>query len=460
MIRSLALATLLLGGIGPPAPEAAQPAPAPATAPNATQPASAAARAMPTQPAAIAVAQPGPGAASNATQPGSAAATATPTQPAAIAVAQPEPGAAPNATQPEPAATPATQPQPAAAPPTQPEPGAAPEGPASEAADVDEQATDDGWDFEDDDDGWGFEDEEGDDPWSFADDEADAETWTTLLRDQAADLAFFSGFAALVLVGFFRKSVWMKYVTLGAAVAYMGFTKSQLISVVNVYGLVTGNMPVFRYSLAWYLFAVFTVVTTVLWGRLYCGRVCAFGALTQLMDRVVPARLRVEVPAWLEERAAWIKYGLLAATLTYFLATADIPAYRWVEPFWMFTRRGTAAMWIALAVLLAATVFVRNLYCRFLCPVGAFLGVLSKLTVFRIKRWKECDTCKICEKACEWGAIQGPRIVMTECVRCDDCERLYADVKKCPHWLLLLRAKRRQRQAAPSVIPVRPVAST
>ena len=394
----------------------------------------------------------------SAPQPAPPAVPATQAAPESVAAAQNEPAAIP-AARPGPAAAGAA---------AELEPGVASTGQPG----ADEPPADDGWDFEEEDDAWGFEDdeesddtwdfedEEGDDAWSFGDEEDETETWSALLRDQAADLVFFTVFAALVMVGFFRKSVPLKYVTLAAAVVYMGFTKSQLISVVNVYGLVTGNMPVFRYSLAWYLFAAFTVVTTVLWGRLYCGRVCAFGALTQLMDRVVPARLRVEVPAWLEERAAWIKYGLLAAVLLYFLATADIPAYRWVEPFWMFTRRGTTAMWIALAVLLVATVFVRNLYCRFLCPVGAFLGILSKATVFRIKRWKECDTCKICEKACEWGAIRGPEIVMTECVRCDDCERLYADVKKCPHWLLLLRAKRKQRQAAPSVIPVRPVAST
>ena len=35
-------------------------------------------------------------------------------------------------------------------------------------------------------------------------------------------------------------------------------------------------------------------------------------------------------------------------------------------------------MWIGLAVLLVATVFVRNLYCRFLCPVGATLGIISQ----------------------------------------------------------------------------------
>ena len=98
-----------------------------------------------------------------------------------------------------------------------------------------------------------------------------------------------------------------------------------------------------------------------------------------------------------------------------------------------------------LALLLTATVFVRNLYCRFLCPVGAFLGLLSNLTVFRIKRWSECNNCKICEKKCEWGAIRGPKIVASECVRCDDCERLYMDKKKCPHWLILLKGKMGQR---------------
>ncbi|MBI3493415.1 MAG: 4Fe-4S binding protein, partial [Acidobacteria bacterium] len=100
---------------------------------------------------------------------------------------------------------------------------------------------------------------------------------------------------------------------------------------------------------------------------------------------------------------------------------------------------GTTTMWIGLAVLLVATVFVRNLYCRFLCPVGALLGVISTLTVFKIKRWSECNTCKICEKTREWGAIRGPVIVKTECVRCDDCERLYFDQQKCPHWIILRR---------------------
>jgi NosR/NirI family transcriptional regulator, nitrous oxide reductase regulator len=296
------------------------------------------------------------------------------------------------------------------------------------------------------------------DAWAFPPDEADVVSWSTLLRDQGLDLAVFAAFAVLVLVSFHRKSTGLRYLTLALSVIYLGFYKSQLLSVVNVFSLFTWSLPVFKYSLAWYGFAGFAVVTTVLWGRLYCGRICAFGALTQLIDRVVPSRWRLELPPALERRAANIKYAILGATLLYFFATRDASIYRYVEPFWMFGGQATTGMWIGLGVLLAATVFVRNLYCRFLCPLGAALGLLSTVTVFRIKRWSECNTCRICEKKCEWGAIRGPRIVMTECVRCDDCERLYADTRKCPHWLILKRqsAASDRSAATPPLLPRTP----
>jgi len=52
--------------------------------------------------------------------------------------------------------------------------------------------------------------------------------------------------------------------------------ESQLITIVNIF--VDQPRPaIFKYSLAWYLLAVFTVVSTVLWGRLYCDA-CARSA--------------------------------------------------------------------------------------------------------------------------------------------------------------------------------------
>jgi NosR/NirI family nitrous oxide reductase transcriptional regulator len=268
------------------------------------------------------------------------------------------------------------------------------------------------------------------------------EGWREILRPQVLDLSLLAAFIALALVSFFRKSVPLKYVTFVAAVGYLGFTKSSLVSVSDVFRLTDASVPEFKFSLTWYAFMLFVVGSTVLWGRIYCGRVCAFGALTQLMDPIVPRKMRLEIPVRIEKHANRIKYGVLVAVLAYYVVTKDVAGpIRYAEPFWMFSLFGTTGMWIGLAMLLVATVFVRNLYCRFLCPVGAALGILSNLTVFRIKRWSECKTCKICEKTCEWGAIRGPQIVKSECVRCDDCERLYMDQKKCPHWLILFKRK-------------------
>ena len=210
--------------------------------------------------------------------------------------------------------------------------------------------------------GWNFEDEE----------EEAAPTLLELAGDQALDIGLFLAFAALAMVSFLRKSVPLKYVTLVAAVLYMGVYKSQLISVVNVFGVLggatsavdvgllgegaptaagvgaalTSSLPPFAYSLAWYAFAVFTVVTTIIWGRVYCGRICAFGALTQLIDAVVPKRFQLEIPPVLEQRASYIKYAILFGAIGLYFVTKEISFYRYIEPFWLFTFDATPVLWV------------------------------------------------------------------------------------------------------------------
>jgi polyferredoxin len=308
--------------------------------------------------------------------------------------------------------------------------------------------------------------------WNFEDEEEEAApTLLEQARDQALDIALFVVFATLVMVSFLRKSVALKYVTLVVAVVYMGRMKAYMLSVVNVFGVLGGgvsaasiglpggepatpaaiggalvsSLPPFAFSLAWYAFAVFAVVTTIVWGRVYCGRVCAFGALTQLMDAVVPKRFQIEIPAKLEARASYVKYGILFAAIGVYFVTREISFYRYIEPFWLFTFDATPVLWVMVGVLLVASLFVRNLYCRFLCPLGAALGLISKATtVLPIKRWSECSQCALCEKTCEWGAIRERQILKAECVRCDDCEILYDDRERCPHWLLELKRKTRE----------------
>src|SRR5207247_7611047 len=63
------------------------------------------------------------------------------------------------------------------------------------------------------------------------------ESWGDILGPQALDLALLGAFMAFALVGFFRKSVRLKYATLVAAVGYMGFGKSRLGSGVALFAL-------------------------------------------------------------------------------------------------------------------------------------------------------------------------------------------------------------------------------
>jgi NosR/NirI family transcriptional regulator, nitrous oxide reductase regulator len=267
----------------------------------------------------------------------------------------------------------------------------------------------------------------------------------TLKTKDIIDIAALAAFLSLALVSFWRKSTPLKYITMIAAVGYMGFAKGNLVSLVHIFGLLDLSLPILKYNVAWYMLMGFTLVSTVLWGRLYCGRVCAFGAFTQLMDKILPSSWRYEPPKWFDSKAVYVKYVILASVVIYYLITQDKFIYKYVEPFWMFTLTGDVLLWSMVGGLLLASVFIRNFYCRYLCSVGAALGLISSVSIFRIKRWQLCTSCKLCQKKCEWGAIKGPKISTGECVRCDDCEILYADKSKCPHWLLL--AKNRLQRA-------------
>ncbi|MEQ1897361.1 MAG: 4Fe-4S binding protein [Vicinamibacterales bacterium] len=303
----------------------------------------------------------------------------------------------------------------------------------------------------DDDGGWNFDDEE---------EEERALTTAEIVKPQIVDIVAFTGLMVLCMVSFFKKSEKLKVATLVYTLVFLGFLRSQLYSVVNIFGLMTLSLPIFSHSIFTYMFWGVTLGTTVVWGRIYCGRLCAYGALTQLMDTFVPQKWQLKIPVKVEQNAYYFKYALLAFVIVYYFATKDILISRWVEPFWMFGALanfsaftavpGAWLLWGMLVVLLLASIVVKNLYCRFICPVGTFLGIISSVTtIFRIKRWSECKTCKICEKACEWGAIQGPRIVRSECVRCDDCERIYDDELKCVHHIVIRRKEEvLARQAA------------
>jgi hypothetical protein len=95
-------------------------------------------------------------------------------------------------------------------------------------------------------------------------------TWSDELKTQGPDLLLFAGFMTLAMVGFFRKSEILKWITMGASVVYLGFMRSQLITVVNIFALTQWNLPTFRQNLLWYAFAILRGDNDSL-RPLYCG---------------------------------------------------------------------------------------------------------------------------------------------------------------------------------------------
>ena len=87
---------------------------------------------------------------------------------------------------------------------------------------------------------------------------------------------------------------------------------------------------------------------------------------------------------------------------------------RWYELSWLI-----GGIFLAVVLLNLA---VPRFYCRFVCPLGAMLGVLNRWSIWRIgKRQAECIQCKLCEADCEGACSPAGEIRISECVLCANC---------------------------------------
>ena len=254
----------------------------------------------------------------------------------------------------------------------------------------------------------------------------------------------------LALNAFIFKGVAARWVALGGTLVYLGWVDGGFLSVSHITSGIAGGPGVYLGDLAMLVMIIFTVVTTVLWGRVFCGFLCPFGALQDFIEKIVPKRFQRKVPTRVHDRAIYIKYGILALILVTALINSDLSIYGYFEPFGtVFFMSSSVLMWtIAGSVLLASAVIPR-FYCRYACPLGAALGVASFVSFFRIPRVKQCDVCKVCEQSCPTGAISGPDVDFKECVRCNICEvKLLTKAGVCRHDMEKIQPRLVQLQTA------------
>jgi polyferredoxin len=195
-----------------------------------------------------------------------------------------------------------------------------------------------------------------------------------------------------------------------------------------------------REFLATYWPALVTVVVTLFLGRVWCGWFCPLGAILELFGRK-GRRIR-----WQNLRQ--LKYILLFTILL--MAAFGSLAFLYFEPITIFVRGLTAAfkpllgylqyearedfIWpgatwwliaLPLVLVLLLNVIERRFWCRYLCPLGALIGLGSKISwVKRRVDQMSCVQCGDCAAICTMGAISEKRNFTSdpaECIMCMDC---------------------------------------
>ncbi len=287
-----------------------------------------------------------------------------------------------------------------------------------------------------------------------------SELWKRIWEQKAGQiviLAIAIGFLTVIfffqnnLVRYPRLTRWMRDGFLLFTLVWIGWYAQAQLSVVNVFVFANALIGDFRWEyflLEPLIFILWCSVAAslIFWGRgAFCGWLCPFGALQELVNRVAQT-LKVpqyRVPWSLHERLWPLKYLIFLALLgisVYSLKDAERLAE--IEPFKTaivlhFVREWPFVTFVL--VLLVVGLFVERFYCRYLCPLGAALAIPGKLAMFDwLKRYRNCgDPCHLCAQDCMVQAITPHGdINPNECLHCLNCQVKYFDDTVCPVMIL------------------------
>ena len=204
------------------------------------------------------------------------------------------------------------------------------------------------------------------------------------------------------------------------------------------YTLETGILPPVH-AAAMLLLAAFMLVSLLL-KKSFCSWLCPVGTLSELIADVGKRLFgrNFALPRWLDIPLRGLKYLLLAFFLyislsmpaqgiQYFLMSAYgiIIDVKMLD---FFRNIGTITL-LSVALLVVISLFIRNAWCRYLCPYGALLGLLSLLSPFKIRRnAQSCIDCGKCAKNCP-SRIPVDKLIQVRTVECTGCMTC---VESCP----------------------------
>lgn len=183
------------------------------------------------------------------------------------------------------------------------------------------------------------------------------------------------------------------------------------------------------------------LLLAVLLKKGFCGWICPVGTLSELIWKTGEkvSRRNFVLPGYLDYPLRGIKYFLMAFFLYVILikmSSESIGTFLFT-PYWkvadmklllFFTNMSITTM-IVLTLLVIFSFFIKNAWCRYLCPYGAFLGLLSMLSPLKVTRNEsKCIHCHGCTRRCPslLKIEEKERVGSPECIGCLTC------VSACP----------------------------
>lgn len=199
------------------------------------------------------------------------------------------------------------------------------------------------------------------------------------------------------------------------------------------YFLVTGHLS-WVHPAGVVLLMVF-ILFAVFMKKGFCGWLCPVGFLSEYLGKLGKKIFgkNFMVPKWLDYPLRSLKYVLLLFFLWVIVSMSTIELHTFlngnynkiadVEMLMFFWHISLLSL-IVISALVILSVFIRNFWCRYLCPYGAFLGFLSMISPLKVTRNPDtCTSCQRCTKVCPAHILihEKLRIKSDECMACGEC---------------------------------------
>jgi len=243
----------------------------------------------------------------------------------------------------------------------------------------------------------------------------------------------------LALIVIYRGGFWSRLVVLLFNLVLGGIILNTQYSSEQIATLLSVHTPALRLTGA-FLLVIGVPFLVIIFGNIYCGYICPFGAAQELLGYVVPGRFKQPIPTEKMRTARFVKYVVLLVLIFVFFFSRNRTTLA-ADPLISFFNYQSSildfrsAMLLIVATALIGSIFYGRFWCRYLCPAGAFLSLLNNIAILKrylpAKRFgtRQRRVSIPSDAGCEFGLTPKDQMDCIHCDRCRFVRRQKSDVR-------------------------------